>query len=52
MEFLLAEREMVEQLVEPAGLPTRSEIDELHQSVQVLKRKVRALEKSKARAEP
>ena len=52
MEFLLAEREMVEQLVEPAGLPTRSEIDELHQSVQVLKRKVRALEKSKARTEP
>ena len=30
MDFLLAERELVEQLVEPAGLPTRTEIDELH----------------------
>ena len=32
MDFLLAEREMVEALVEPAGLPTRTEIDEVHRS--------------------
>jgi hypothetical protein len=48
MDFLLAEREMVESLVEPAGLPTRSEIDEVHRSVLDLKRRVRALEKAGA----
>jgi polyhydroxyalkanoate synthesis regulator phasin len=52
MTFLLAEREMVESMVEPAGLPTRSEIDEIHHSVQQLKRRVRALEKASAAAEP
>jgi polyhydroxyalkanoate synthesis regulator phasin len=52
MAFLLAEREMVESLVEPAGLPTRSEIDEVHRSVQELKRRVRALEQASAAAEP
>ena len=46
MDFLLAEREMVESMVEPAGLPTRTEIDEVHHSVQELKRRVRALEKA------
>jgi hypothetical protein len=46
MDFLLAERELVEVLVEPAGLPTRTEIDELHQTVHKLKRQVRALEKA------
>jgi polyhydroxyalkanoate synthase subunit PhaE len=51
MDFLLAERELVEELVEPAGLPTRSELDELHQSVQVLKRRVRQLERSSASRE-
>lgn len=49
MDFLLAEREMVEALVEPAGLPTRTEIDEVHRSVQELKRRVRSLEKATAR---
>ncbi len=48
MDFLLAERELVEALVEPAGLPTRSEIDELHKTVQTLKRQVRALEKARS----
>ena len=48
MDFLLAEREMVESLVEPAGVPTRSEIDEVHRSVLDLKRRVRALEKAGA----
>ena len=52
MAFLLAEREVVESMVEPAGLPTRSEIDEVHHSVQELKRRVRALEKAGAAAEP
>jgi polyhydroxyalkanoate synthesis regulator phasin len=47
MDFLLAERELVEQLVEPAGLPTRSELDELHNTVQTLKRRVRALERAR-----
>ncbi len=46
MDFLLTEREMVESLVEPAGLPTRSELDEVHRSVLDLKRRVRALEKA------
>ena len=49
MEFLLAERKLVEQLVEPAGLPTRTEMDELHNTVQTLKRRVRALEKNRRR---
>ena len=52
MDFLLAEREMIESMVEPAGLPTRTEIDEVHHSVQELKRRVRALEKASAAAEP
>jgi polyhydroxyalkanoate synthase subunit PhaE len=47
MDFLLAERKLVEQLVEPAGLPTRSELDELHNTVQTLKRRVRALERAR-----
>ena len=48
MEFLLAEREFVETLVEPAGLPTRTEMDEVHLTVLELKRRVRALEKAAA----
>jgi hypothetical protein len=44
-DFLLAERELVESIAAPAGFPTRKEIDEVHQSVQELKRRVRALEK-------
>ncbi|HSU34682.1 MAG TPA: poly(R)-hydroxyalkanoic acid synthase subunit PhaE [Propionibacteriaceae bacterium] len=48
MDFLLAERKLIEQLVEPAGLPTRTELDELHQTVQTLKRRVRALERDRA----
>ena len=48
MAFLLGERELVESLVEPAGLPTRTEIDEVHRSVQELKRRVRTLEKAAA----
>jgi polyhydroxyalkanoate synthase subunit PhaE len=50
MDFLLAEREFVEALVEPAGLPTRTEIDEIHQTVQDLKRRVRQLEKTATRS--
>jgi polyhydroxyalkanoate synthase subunit PhaE len=48
MDFLLEERKVVEQLVAPAGLPTRTEIDELHHTVHTLKRQVRALEKAAA----
>ncbi len=48
MDFLLAERKFVEQLVEPAGIPTRSEIDELHRTVHTLKQRVRTLEKAAA----
>jgi len=48
MEFLLAEREFFEKLVEPAGLPTRTEIDELHRSVWQLKHRIRELERSRA----
>jgi len=46
MDLVLAERQMIEFMVEPAGLPTRSEIDEVHHSVQELKRRVRMLEKA------
>ena len=54
MDFLLAEREVVEAMVEPAGLPTRTEIDEVHRSLYELKRRLRLLEKAaaKAAAEP
>lgn len=52
MDFLLAERGLIEQLVEPAGFPTRTEIDEVHRSMQDLKRRVRALEKSARPASP
>ena len=45
MDFLLAEREFVEKLVEPPGLPTRTEIDEVHRSVWELKRRIRELER-------
>jgi polyhydroxyalkanoate synthase subunit PhaE len=51
IDFLLAERELVESVAEPAGLPTRTEIDEVHRSVQELKRRVRTLEKGSLRAE-
>ena len=49
MDFLLAERGLVEAMVEPAGLPTRTEIDEVHRSVHELKNRVRALEKAAAK---
>ena len=48
MDFLLAEREFFEKLVEPVGLPTRTEIDEVHRSVWELKRRVRELERRDA----
>jgi hypothetical protein len=38
-------------MVEPAGLPTRTEIDEVHRSLYELKRRLRALEKAGAKAE-
>lgn len=51
MDFLLAARELFETFIEPTGLPTRPEMDEVHRTVQDLKRRVRALEKA-ARREP
>src|SRR6478609_4930601 len=48
MDFMLAEREFVEALVEPAGLPTRTEIDEVHRSIHELKRRVKTLERASA----
>lgn len=50
MNFMLNQREMLEGIVEPAGLPTRSEIDEVHRSVYELKRRVKTLEKQLAAA--
>jgi hypothetical protein len=41
---------VVEAMVEPAGLPTRTEIDEVHRSLYELKRRLRLLEKASARA--
>jgi polyhydroxyalkanoate synthesis regulator phasin len=49
MEFLLAQREVVESVVEPAGLPTRTEIDEVHRTIHELKRRLRTLERQGAR---
>ena len=46
MDFMLAEREFVEALVEPAGLPTRTEMDEVHRSIHELKRRVKTLERA------
>ncbi len=48
IDYLLAEREVFELLVAPAGLPTRSEVDELHLTVQKLKRRIRVLERAGA----
>lgn len=48
LDFMLAERDFVEGLVEPAGLPTRTEIDEVHRAVHDLKRRVKALERASA----
>jgi hypothetical protein len=50
IDYLLAERDLFEQFLEPAGLPTRSEIDELHKTVQQLKRQIRDLRTSTERA--
>jgi polyhydroxyalkanoate synthesis regulator phasin len=46
LDFILVEREFIENLVKPIGLPTRSEIDEVHQNVHELKKQVRALQKA------
>jgi polyhydroxyalkanoate synthase subunit PhaE len=48
MDFLLAERQLFEQLVEPVGVPTRTEIDEVHRSVWELKGRIRELERRDA----
>jgi hypothetical protein len=48
LDFMLVQREFVEALVEPMGLPTRSEIDEIHRTVHELKQRVRAIEKRSA----
>src|SRR5262249_52369795 len=50
IDYLLAERDLFEQFMEPAGLPTRSEIDELHKTVQQLKRQIRELTAATGRA--
>jgi hypothetical protein len=52
MDFLRAERQLFEQLVEPIGLPTRTEIDEVHRSVLDLKRRVRELERRGSAQQP
>jgi poly[(R)-3-hydroxyalkanoate] polymerase subunit PhaE len=49
MEFLLTQREVVESAVEPAGLPTRTEIDEVHRAIHDLKRRLRTLEREGGR---
>jgi polyhydroxyalkanoate synthesis regulator phasin len=46
LDFILVEREFVENLVKPIGLPTRSEIDEVHRNVHELKKQVKALQKT------
>jgi polyhydroxyalkanoate synthesis regulator phasin len=46
LDFILVEREFVENLVKPIGLPTRSEIDEVHRNVHELKKQVKTLQKT------
>lgn len=46
LDFILVEREFIENLVKPIGLPTRSEIDEVHRNVHELKKQVKALQKT------
>ncbi|MFC7756451.1 poly(R)-hydroxyalkanoic acid synthase subunit PhaE [Tsukamurella soli] len=48
MEFVLAQRELGERMFDSIGAPTRSELDEVHRSVQELKRRVRALERKQS----
>jgi polyhydroxyalkanoate synthase subunit PhaE len=49
MDFLLAQREVVEHVVEPVGIPTRTEIDEAHRSIHELRRRLRRLERERGR---
>lgn len=49
MEYLLAQREAVESAAEPAGLPTRTEIDDVHRTIHDLKRRLRTVERATAR---
>lgn len=46
LDFILVEREFIENLAKPIGLPTRSEIDEVHRNVHELKKQVKALQKT------
>jgi len=46
LDFILVEREFIENLVKPIGLPTRSEIDEVHRNVHDLKKQVKGLQKT------
>ncbi|WP_231376665.1 poly(R)-hydroxyalkanoic acid synthase subunit PhaE [Mycobacterium sp. 141] len=46
LDFIRVEREFIENLVKPIGLPTRSEIDEVHLNVHELKKQVKALQKT------
>jgi polyhydroxyalkanoate synthase subunit PhaE len=49
MDFLLAQRDVVESVAEPAGLPTRTEIDEVHRSLHEFRRRLRRLERERSR---
>jgi polyhydroxyalkanoate synthase subunit PhaE len=46
VDLRLAQRKMVERAAEAAGLPTRTELDELHRTVTELQRDVRALRRA------
>jgi polyhydroxyalkanoate synthesis regulator phasin len=51
-ELRLAQRELIEHYGEMLGVPTRSEIDELHRTVTELRREVRALQRRLAKDAP
>lgn len=52
VDYRLRERDMVEQWCETHSIPTRSEVDDLHEIVYRLRREVRDLKKQAAAAKP
>ena len=48
MSYWICHREIVEQFLEAADMPTRSEIDEIHQTVYLQRKEIKALKKTLA----
>lgn len=52
VEYRLREREMVEAWCEARSMPTRTEVDDLHKTVYLLRKEMRGLKKQLAAANP